>query len=1020
MSVAPLQQFSSTDGQQRQQQRPSTDTTTTVNSDTAASAATAADMAQLSASPLDVKRWINSAVRHHTEALQSSSSTTLKDGSNVSSAHPLPSPLSVEEQAVSRLFAATQAHAQLTSASLEELVSQAVVRLPRTTMELQRMGTESSELSAQLQGVRDTVKSAAAAEGRGEAHVQRLNALRESQHRLRRCAAVLATAAAVESQTREIASAIQQLQREQKDISNDNNTKSATSTADSIGPTTIATSSSSSSSSSQVNVAKVSSAIRSVKGHLAELQAIDSTYGEKYRAALAGHESVIEAALEQECHAYLAGHDAARAAELLRPLRLIGREDAVLQGYARAVTADCVALIGRTLVGGGGSNSNSSYMDGSSGGSYVPLPPAAASSSMSPTQAAHVLRSTLMPAVKATLESELSFLFLLSECMGVDDNNKNSVEASASTTASTTATAMSSLTEQQRIDAVRCIIEHISAAFTAAMDPILRGAANNAELVECYEATKQVMPTTTTTTTTTATTTPSDSAVAANRAGSAAGRLGGSRERATIQTASQALAALLAVFQQPDIVESFCQRTAARVSTATGTGGVSEGVVANNSNTNATSFFSSSSTVAAALAAFLPNPHARQYVLAALLDGTRDVLHFFPDQTLARCVALWRGSLFALLGPLFITTTTAGQTHGNGTTNTTSSNSGESLAAAAALARLSLTVQCATPTVQTIRGELESFLTSAENQQRFPTSASAALGCLAAEVWNPIASQLRASAAAAQRELQETLLSAIVRPVKEYGRLSAWGSNNSNCNGRKGTNEGSSNSGAAALASYQLGHASPSEAVRGFGEALMGAPLALDSLRDEMGNVQRILANFFFFPHDTAATNATTTTTTTSTTANLLSPSSSSSSSAAAAAAAAAISPALVASVRDGATALLDDKAAAWLDDIVRAAVDTFVIDHVRTVRVDFSNNTTSSTTTGGGDAGNAERIKRVGLAWEQLSADLDYLRNVLSAVSEEKYPSLEGCIAAVQALPPTASAAPFVMGDKLKEIARD
>lgn len=120
------------------------------------------------------------------------------------------------------------------------------------------------------------------------------------------------------------------------------------------------------------------------------------------------------------------------------------------------------------------------------------------------------------------------------------------------------------------------------------------------------------------------------------------------------------------------------------------------------------------------------------------------------------------------------------------------------------------------------------------------------------------------------------------------------------------------------------------------------------------------------------------------------------------------------ASNKSGMEELMEDLSEAWLDEIVCAAVKDFVEEKVLSLRIrsDATAGETNNSLTTAIDP--FDWSSRVGEAWEQLRADINYLRNVISAVRSEGVAELESVFTRLQRTPPPTSVN-FVVGSVLQ-----
>ncbi|RNF05375.1 hypothetical protein TraAM80_04574 [Trypanosoma rangeli] len=293
---------------------------------------------QLSAEHVDIKRWINTSL----QGLLAVEATTAEGDTEV-------------EAGVMKLFNRLQTHLQEVSGSVEDTIAQALVRLPRTGLEVGRMVTEAQQLQSQLQSMQEVAQSAV--EAAAKPYVARLNALKKTQEKLARCSDTLWKATQVDSHMKQLDDVIQQLR---------------------ISP-------------SEVDMDAVAESISQVQGNLAELQKLDVTFGEKQLETVERYEQVVQHAVEAECMDMLRRCEVDRAAQLLKVLDTISRADAVLQQYAVESMASEKERVERMLLGGG------------------------SATAMPPARAAELLKGQLMPSIGHTLSDQLDYVLRMAQ-----------------------------------------------------------------------------------------------------------------------------------------------------------------------------------------------------------------------------------------------------------------------------------------------------------------------------------------------------------------------------------------------------------------------------------------------------------------------------------------------------------------------------------------------------------------------------------------------------------------------------
>ncbi|KEG09316.1 hypothetical protein DQ04_05431040 [Trypanosoma grayi] len=294
---------------------------------------------QLASEHVDIKRWINASLHElappEGEAEESDAEV---------------------EARVTKLLNRLQGYSQEVAGSVEDTITQALVRLPRTGLEVGRMATEAQQLQQQLQTMQEVVQPAV--ETAAKPYVAQLNAFKKTQEKLTRCADMLRKASQVDTSMKQLDDVMQQLR---------------------ITP-------------AEVNMDAVAEAISQVRRNLADLQKLEVTFGEKQLETVERYEQVVQHTVEVECMEKLRRREVERAAQLLKVLDTIGRADAVLHQYAVESMASEKERVVQLLRGGD-----------------------MASNAMSPARAAEVLKGQLMPSIGYALAGQLDYLLRMME-----------------------------------------------------------------------------------------------------------------------------------------------------------------------------------------------------------------------------------------------------------------------------------------------------------------------------------------------------------------------------------------------------------------------------------------------------------------------------------------------------------------------------------------------------------------------------------------------------------------------------
>lgn len=248
------------------------------------------DTTRLASTEVDLKQWIN-------ETLARSSTS----GAGV--------PMDVH---VGQLLTRLQLHQQETATSLEDMISQSVVRLPRVAMEVERMGKEARDLSERLS---TTAKTAQEVVESAPPDAQKLRHLRRTKEKLTRCAKVLQKAKMLGLQLDELEAA-------------------ASSRGAALGGGSHGTKDNSA---DQHDMETITTSVAEVHESLREVQAIDPSFGTAMEARLRTLEAELQHNVERDCLDLMRRQDTVRAPKLLAALRKIHRDEHVFQQYLAQV-----------------------------------------------------------------------------------------------------------------------------------------------------------------------------------------------------------------------------------------------------------------------------------------------------------------------------------------------------------------------------------------------------------------------------------------------------------------------------------------------------------------------------------------------------------------------------------------------------------------------------------------------------------------------------------------------------------
>ncbi|CCW65128.1 unnamed protein product [Phytomonas sp. EM1] len=903
-------------------------------------------LAQLAKVPFDLKQWINAALTGLSENDKTKIDSTNICENNKSSNKGVDASnfMIRSEGLIDRLITRVQSHIQDVGRCVDEMISQTAVRLPRSILELSRMINETQEITSVLEGLQGTVKlprgnlssstRPSLAIG-SEEYVQRLHELKETQTKLKRCLNVLSKATSVNTNIEKIDNAIGRsaLQR----------------FSDAPMGTAV-----NELRKSYTALTKVINLIRQVQNDLQYLRKVDPSYGEKYQVVLEKYEEILEKMLEHECVERLVEHQAESAVEFFQPLKMIGRMDAVLTSYVKRVGHLHAERIQQMFCV---SEEN------------------AEPSSVSPSRAAEVIRKQLVPSINVCLATEFDFLCDLEEktityqckidaegslALFEDTTSRFDVPASNISLHSSEygskkemdSILLTDLTPAMNytsntafvVQAMEQITGIISEAFNIPMMQLLQHIPSNKDLIDCYEGIKLIKVLANKTGM--AGKSPPNEVAAADtlaRVDDPAGPPPSNiclREQYAAQASLQALRKFTVVFRDSSLMKIFRDFTDMRLHISMG------------------------------LKPQYQTPDARRSLICdsarlsrlsdALVGNLRDVLRFFPEETMPLCVKSWYTSLLSF----FLSTTPTGSEMAFTKRGDTSQ---------AVLSQLYFTTKVVKPALLTLQRDMEAFLTSTDVRELYADMAGALLQILSTELWKPILTASEVSTVELQTSLKHIILVPVLEKTSHYTELPVWRPVRPPGLAKEGEGQQQLQRWLHAV-NFSPGQVTPSEPVRDLGEAILEIPLKLEALRaasvDLLGIEETGVLPF---------------------------------------------------STIDGIDELFFEETESWLDGIVYAAVDDFVRNKVLQVKVEFGD--LKSWTEGEAVAvpetseeATDELLKQgVSIALQQLLSDLDYMKNVLSAVSDNHFDNVENVLVKLNTLLSTCETSKMLRGKIFK-----
>ncbi|CCD17294.1 unnamed protein product [Trypanosoma congolense IL3000] len=480
----------------------------------------------------DVTQWINTSMQGLLAEKANSAECDAEVGSQLS-----------------RLYNRLHTYSQEVAVSLDDTITQALVRLPRTGLEVGRMVAEVQQLQQTLCTMKEAAQSST--DTARSSYVMKLNELRETKEKLTRCSDTLRKASEVDSNMKRLDEVVEQLR---------------------AAP-------------SKVDLEAVAKAISEIKQNLAELQKLEVTFGGKQLEAVERYELLVQRVVESECLEQLQRRDVGRAAYLLKVLDTIGLADAVLGRFSAESVASEKQKVGLLL--------------------QQPAITGAAPSTVSPSRAAEVLRTQLVPSIEHTLADQLGYLLQVVRPSGgeatcdVTQNVEKNSEAQSNI-------------EEQLVKILQAMVNEIVECLEENLTPILKRAEQNAEVILCFGAACQFNMQKD------LDHQGSETVQEASTDDSAC-----SKEKIAKRINVYTVDALMQIFNRPEIHEAFARREVDRL----------ESVLVDTD--------------------CLTKYEQFQSVMGILSDAVKNAIKFFPEITLPMCIDMWnKVFLHSLMGLL--------------------------------------------------------------------------------------------------------------------------------------------------------------------------------------------------------------------------------------------------------------------------------------------------------------------------------------------------------------------------------
>ena len=288
------------------------------------------------ATSFDAKRWVS-----RTLSLVAAAAASQPPGDSATSAGRAAglaaagSSHGVDEATVAAVATSLQLHLQELSAAADDVVHQAMVRLPRALVEVDRLAADRASLSEQLEKAMtkatpnaDTKHPIAALRQDASSHADvaaQLERLHSSRVKLVRCRRVLDEAQSLSSSADSVERRLQQL------IATAGQSAAATPGGTATGGGGAGT--------QQAAMDALASDISKMQRSVVSIQAIDAAYAAGLQARVQGVEQRLQQCVERECLDAVRRQDLSKAPRMLATLRRIGREGGVLDNYVSHVVA---------------------------------------------------------------------------------------------------------------------------------------------------------------------------------------------------------------------------------------------------------------------------------------------------------------------------------------------------------------------------------------------------------------------------------------------------------------------------------------------------------------------------------------------------------------------------------------------------------------------------------------------------------------------------------------------------------
>lgn len=265
----------------------------------------------------DTKNWINLAL---SSSHSSSISIPILPTTASSSTARMRS-LQEADFRVNSVLSSLSFHSQQLSSTLETSISQCITRLPRTTLELNKMVTDTVELQEQLQTIQ-SFATTSSSKGAMAKCIHQVKELRATDQKLRNCVYLMKRAREIESRIKRLDG----LRSRHRDPKGDSALDTNSADRDTLE-----------------DIPQLAETLYDAKSGLVELRRIEPGFASHYDHLLEDCEQWIQDQLKERCLLALIAQNVSLAAPLFKILYRVGRSSEVLKQFHAEVSRTIVS-----------------------------------------------------------------------------------------------------------------------------------------------------------------------------------------------------------------------------------------------------------------------------------------------------------------------------------------------------------------------------------------------------------------------------------------------------------------------------------------------------------------------------------------------------------------------------------------------------------------------------------------------------------------------------------------------------